>query len=64
MDAWDTTGRVEWNLVRPGEWQGEADVELSENWSLAMWYATRQRERQLPIGGAYGLDLRARWEMD
>jgi len=64
LDAWDTTGRAEFNLVRPGEWQGEFDWELSNNWSLATWYATRQRERQLPIGGAYGLDLRARWETD
>lgn len=43
-------------------WQ--ADVPLSDALVLALWYASLQRDRNLPIGGAYGVDLRARWEIE
>ena len=56
----DVTAEID--LVRTGDQFYRADIPLSNGWSLSAWYATRQRERQLPIGGAYGVDLRARWD--
>lgn len=41
-----------------------AAFRLSDQWSLSTWYASQQRDRVLSIGGAYGVDLRARWEAD
>jgi hypothetical protein len=33
-------------------------------WSLSGWYASLQRARVLPIGGAYGVDVTATWEVE
>jgi hypothetical protein len=52
------------NMLRPEDQYWRADYPISDAWSLSAWYATRQRDRTLQIGGAYGLDVRARWEMD
>lgn len=52
----------ELNFVRSDDQYIRLDQRLSDQWSLSGWYATRQRDRQLPIGGAFGLDLRTRWE--
>ncbi|TNE88957.1 MAG: hypothetical protein EP330_13175 [Deltaproteobacteria bacterium] len=58
----EITGEI--NLVQPSDQYYRLDQPLTEAWSLSGWYATFQRERTLPIGGAYGVDLRARWESD
>ena len=52
------------NLIQPADQYYRVDQPLTEAWSLSGWYATFQRERTLPIGGAYGIDLRAQWESD
>ncbi len=51
-------------LTRSAEQFGRIDLPITRNWSLSGWYASRQRDRNLPIGGAYGLDLRGRWGID
>lgn len=56
--------RWEVNLVRPEDNYVRADKRIGGVWSLAGWYATLQRDRVLPIGGAYGIDVSARWETD
>lgn len=56
----DVTAEID--LVKTSDQFYRADIPLSNGWSLSAWYATRQRDRQLPIGGAYGVDLRARWD--
>lgn len=72
IDELGTVIEWEFNLVRPDDnyvsstWRigrdrsGQAPV----TWSLSSWYATLQRDRVLPIGGAYGMDVVARWEME
>ncbi|MEZ4236125.1 MAG: translocation/assembly module TamB domain-containing protein [Myxococcota bacterium] len=57
---------VKWevNLVRPNDEYVTASKRIGGAWSLAAWYATLQRDRVLPIGGAYGLDVVARWEFE
>lgn len=62
LGALSFTGEV--NLVRPDDQYWRLDKPIAEGLSLSGWYATRQRDRTLAIGGAYGLDLRARWESD
>jgi hypothetical protein len=62
LGALSFTGEV--NLVRPDDQYWRLDKPISEGLSLSGWYATRQRDRTLAIGGAYGVDLRARWESD
>jgi hypothetical protein len=52
------------NLVRPEDTYMGIDRRIGGIWSLRGWYATLQRDRVLPIGGAYGLDVTARWELD
>lgn len=52
------------NLVRPEDTYMSVDKRIGGIWSLLGWYATLQRDRVLPIGGAYGLDVTARWELD
>jgi len=52
------------NLVRPDDTYMSVDKRIGGIWSLTGWYATLQRDRVLPIGGAYGLDVTARWELD
>jgi len=64
LDPLDATARVEINTIQWDDWQAQADFRLSDKWSLALWCARRQRERVLSIGGAYGIDLRARWELE
>jgi hypothetical protein len=54
----------ELNLVRPEDNYLEVERRIGGVWSLAAWYATLQRERVLPIGGAYGVDVTARWEAE
>lgn len=54
----------EFNLVRPDDNYVTASKRIGGIWSLAGWYATLQRERVLPIGGAYGVDVLARWEIE
>ena len=57
---------VKWelNLARPNDNFVNASKRIGGIWSLAGWYATQQRDRVLPIGGAYGVDVVARWEID
>ncbi len=64
LGAADATARVEINTLRWDDWQAKTDFRISDNWSVALWFARRQRERVLSIGGAYGVDLRARWELE
>ena len=52
------------NLVRPEDTYVSANYRIGGIWSLAGWYATLQRDRVLPIGGAYGVDVTARWEVE
>lgn len=54
----------EFNLGRPEDSYLRADKRIGGIWSLSGWYATLQRDRVLPIGGAYGVDVTARWETD
>ncbi len=54
----------ELNLVRPEDNYLEIERRIGGIWSLAGWYATLQRDRVLPIGGAYGADVTARWEAE
>jgi hypothetical protein len=62
----DPDGRADlkWevNVVRPDEDFGQLNVKMGGIWSLSAWYSTLQRDRVLPIGGAYGVDVLARWE--
>ncbi len=52
------------NLRRPDEAYVSAEKRIGGRWSLSGWYATLQRDRVLPIGGAYGVDVSARWEIE
>jgi hypothetical protein len=52
------------NLVRPEDTYISIDRRIGGIWSLSGWYATLQRDRVLPIGGAYGVDVTARWEIE
>jgi hypothetical protein len=63
-DIGDVQLRWELNLVRPEDNYVSADRRIGGIWSLRAWYASLQRDRVLPIGGAYGLDVTARWETD
>lgn len=56
--------KLEMNMVRPSDSYVSATRRIGGIWSLSGWYATLQRNRQLPIGGAYGVDVLARWELD
>ncbi|MFT4628665.1 MAG: hypothetical protein ACI8PZ_007361 [Myxococcota bacterium] len=60
----DVQLRWELNLVRPEDNYVSADRRIGGIWSLRAWYASLQRDRVLPIGGAYGVDVTARWEAD
>lgn len=53
----------EFNLGRPEDNYVRIDKRIGDVWNIAGWYATLQRDRVLPIGGAYGFDLAARWEI-
>lgn len=54
----------EMNLVRPDDNYVSVEKPFGGAWSLAGWYATQQRDRVLPIGGAYGVDVTWRGESD
>lgn len=56
--------RWEFNLVRPEDNYVRAQKRIGGIWSLSGWYASLQRDRVLPIGGAYGVDVTARWEIE
>ncbi|MEQ1564026.1 MAG: translocation/assembly module TamB domain-containing protein [Myxococcota bacterium] len=58
----DLKGEV--NMIRPDEIYGKASWKIGGIWSLSGWYSTLQRDRVLPIGGAYGVDVLARWEIE
>jgi hypothetical protein len=60
----DVELRWEMNLVRPDDLYLTVDKRIGGVWSLSLWYASLQRELVLPIGGAYGTDITARWESD
>ena len=60
----DVDLRWEMNLVRPDDLYLTMDRRIGGVWSLSLWYASLQRELVLPIGGAYGTDVTARWESD
>ncbi|MCB9687341.1 MAG: translocation/assembly module TamB domain-containing protein [Alphaproteobacteria bacterium] len=64
----DDLGQVdlkwELNLVHPEDSYVAASRKIGGIWSLSGWYATQQRDRVLPIGGAYGVDVLARWELE
>lgn len=63
-DDVDITVTAELNPVQIDNQLVRAALRLSDQWSLSTWYASQQRDRVLSIGGAYGVDLRARWEVD
>ncbi len=62
MGGLDVTAEID--LARASDQYYRIDAPLTNGWSLSGWYATRQRDRNLPIGGAYGVDLRARWDSE
>ncbi|MCB9692546.1 MAG: translocation/assembly module TamB domain-containing protein [Alphaproteobacteria bacterium] len=64
QDLGDVDLTWEFNLGRPEDNYLRVDKRVGGVWSIAGWYATLQRDRVLPIGGAYGVDVTARWEMD
>ena len=57
------TALAEVNLLN-GEFFLQGERQMSDNVTLSAWYANRQRDRVLPIGGAYGIDLQWRAEWD
>ena len=63
-DLGDIGLRWELNLVRPDDLFLTLDRRIGGIWSLRGWYASLQRDLVLPIGGAYGVDVTARWEAD
>jgi hypothetical protein len=57
----ELTGEV--NLSRPGDQYYRLNKRLTNMWNLSGWYATLERDRGLlPVGGAFGVDVSARWE--
>jgi hypothetical protein len=54
----------EMNMIRPSDSYVSASRRIGGIWSLSGWYATLQRNRVLAIGGAYGVDVLARWEVE
>ncbi|MEZ4316499.1 MAG: translocation/assembly module TamB domain-containing protein [Myxococcota bacterium] len=63
-DIGDIDVTWEFNLGRPEDNYVRLDKRIGGVWSIAGWYATLQRDRVLRIGGAYGVDVKARWETD
>ncbi|MCB9678841.1 MAG: translocation/assembly module TamB domain-containing protein [Alphaproteobacteria bacterium] len=63
-DIGDIDVTWEFNLGRPEDNYVRFDKRVGGVWSIAGWYATLQRNRTLRIGGAYGVDVTARWETD
>jgi hypothetical protein len=54
----------EFDLVRAEDYYFAIRRRAGEVFSISGWYAGLQRERVLPIGGAYGVDLSARIELE
>ncbi len=63
-DLWDVQLSWEMNLVHPEDDYVSVEKRIGGIWSLSAWYASLQRARVLPIGGAYGVDVTARWELE
>ncbi len=62
-DLWDVQVSWEMNLVHPEDDYLSVEKRIGGIWSLNGWYASLQRARVLPIGGAYGVDVTATWEL-
>lgn len=60
----DVDVKWEQNIFRTDDAYVTVEKPFGAAWSLAGWYATQQRNRVLPIGGAYGVDIRWRGESD
>lgn len=54
-------GTLEVNLVRPDDWYSVVERDLSDTWSLSLWYASRPRASTW-MEGALGVDVHTRWE--
>lgn len=54
----------EMNLLRPEDNYVRIQERIGGVWSFSAWYSTLQRARVLPIGGAYGMDVTATWEIE
>jgi hypothetical protein len=63
-DVWDVQLSWEMNLVHPDDDYVSVEKRIGGIWSLSGWYASLQRARVLPIGGAYGVDVTATWEVE
>ncbi|MBN2798087.1 MAG: translocation/assembly module TamB domain-containing protein [Deltaproteobacteria bacterium] len=59
----DLEGTLEMNLVRPDDWYGVVEKDLSDSWTLSLWYASRPRARSY-IQGALGFDVHTRLEVE
>ncbi len=56
--------RYEQDLARWEDYYLTISRRVGRVWSLSGWYAGLQRDRVLPIGGAYGVDVTARVELE
>lgn len=62
--GWDTTLILEQNLSRTSDTYIGFDKQLARTLYMRAYWASQQYGRSLPIGGAYGLDVNLRWELD
>jgi hypothetical protein len=63
-DAGDVDIKYENNLLRTEDYTLMLSRRIGRNWSLSAYYAHLQRDRVLPIGGAYGADVSMRVELE
>jgi hypothetical protein len=63
-DVGDVDIQSEFNLVRAEDYTLMLSRRIGGIWSLSGWYSVLQRSRQLPIGGAYGVDVSMRVELE
>jgi autotransporter translocation and assembly factor TamB len=61
---WGGTLRLEQNLNRVSDTYISLEQKLARKLYLRGFYATEQQDRYLSIGGAYGVDMNVRWELD
>lgn len=61
---WGATLRLEQNLNRVSDTYISLEQKLARKLYLRGFYATEQQDRYLTIGGAYGVDVNVRWELD
>lgn len=61
---WGPTLRLEQNLNRVSDTYISLEQKLARRLYLRGFYATEQQDRYLTIGGAYGVDMNVRWELD